>query len=335
MSLAVRRLACKIGAIVTIAPIFAAYAQNANLPNDGSFPPAQQSQSSLLLEVQALRKEVAELRNLVEMQAYQIQQIQQQAGISVTSQQAVTQEVPQNYNQYPSAPPSASPVTNGQYPYAGGGNQQNLPVVDEVQIGNSPTASNAPQGQGPDFTKPPVYPGNNNFPVTPPPGYTDGTQFPNQQQPVPNQQPVDGANPAIDAGNPPFIRPNVSTTLSEDVLYQQAFTNLKEANHKKAVEQFKIQLQTYPNGEYADDALYWIGESSYVNRDLSDSKKHFQLLIDQYSASHRVPDALLKVAMIEKEQGNKSKAKEIFQQVIKLHPKSNAAISARNSLAHL
>ena len=59
------------------------------------------------------------------------------------------------------------------------------------------------------------------------------------------------------------------------------------------------------------------------------------MLAEQYTTSHRVPDALLKIAMIEKEQGNKSKARELFERVVKQHPKSNAAISARNSLAHL
>ena len=333
MSSAVRQLVYKIGAIVTIAPVFTAYinqsyAQNNNYQDNGNYASAP-SQSSLLLEVQALRKEVAELRNLIDLQAYQLQQIQQQTGIAVSPQQ-VTPEVSQSYNQFPSAPPSATavpyndPVVAGQQaPYASGNNNQqnSLPVVDEVQIGQQPTT--APQGQ-PDFTKAPtIYPENS--------AYIEN----NTVGQLPSEQPPVNTGAAIDANNPQLLRPNVSTTLSEDVLYQQAFANLKDANHQKAVEQFKMQLQTYPNGEYADDALYWIGESSYVNRGLAESKRHFQMLVEQYSSSHRVPDALLKIAIIEKEQGSKKKARELFERVIKQHPKSNAAISARNSLAHL
>lgn len=344
MSSAVRQLVCKIGAIVTIAPIFAVNAQN--YQNDGNYA-SQPSQSSLLLEVQALRKEVAELRNLLDMQTYQLQQLQQQTGITVTPQQSVATETPESYNQFPSpsAPPSARPATAtygdippaqqpyvNNSPYANNGQQNNLPVVDEVQVGGTNTQGN-PQGEA-DFTKAPVlYPENNgSYPQDT--AYANNPQFEVQQPPTGASQAVD-PNAAVDTVNPALLRPNVSTTLSEDVLYQQAFANLKDANHQKAVEQFKMQLQTYPNGEYADDALYWIGESSYVNRGLADSKKHFQMLVEQYSTSHRVPDALLKIAMIEKEQGNKTKARELFQQVVKKHPKSNAAISARNSLAHL
>ena len=110
---------------------------------------------------------------------------------------------------------------------------------------------------------------------------------------------------------------------------------MKKSEHEQAVDVFKQQIASHPNGDYADDAHYWIAESLYVNRDLSESKRYFKSIVDNYQQSSRVPDAMLKTAYIEQEQGNKIEARILLQEIIQFHPRSNAAISAKNRLANL
>ena len=122
---------------------------------------------------------------------------------------------------------------------------------------------------------------------------------------------------------------------SEQDYYKQGFELLKQSKHTQAVDVFKQQISDYPNGSYADDAHYWIAESMYVNRSLDDSKRYFKAIIDKFAQSSRLPDAMLKTAYIEQEQGNQIEARILLQEIIQYHPRSNAAISAKNRLAEL
>ena len=127
----------------------------------------------------------------------------------------------------------------------------------------------------------------------------------------------------------------IQARFSEEDYYQQGFDLLKEAEHDQAVQIFQQQIVSYPQGELVDDAYYWIAESKYVNRDLTGSKQNFKKIIEGYKQSPRLPDAMLKTAYIEQEQGNEIEARILLQEIVQFHPQSNAAISARNRLAEL
>lgn len=123
--------------------------------------------------------------------------------------------------------------------------------------------------------------------------------------------------------------------LSEDEYYNQGFELLKQFKYSEAVNIFKQQIQQYPQGGFADDAHYWIAESMYLNRDLPESKRYFRAIIDDFAQSPRLPDAMLKTAYIEQEQGNEIEARILLQEIIQYHPRSDAAISAKNRLEKL
>ena len=138
-----------------------------------------------------------------------------------------------------------------------------------------------------------------------------------------------------DISNTANAAPVQNDGVGEGTYYQQGFDLLKESKHDEAVTTFKKQIDDYPQGEYADDAHYWIAESLYVNRDLDQSKQYFKAIIDNFAQSSRLPDAMLKTAYIEQEQGNNIEARILLQEIIQFHPRSNAAISAKNRLADL
>ena len=71
----------------------------------------------------------------------------------------------------------------------------------------------------------------------------------------------------------------------------------------------------------------------HVSRKLDVSKQHLKIIINDYPQSPRLPDAMLKTAYIEQSQGNKMEAQILFQEIVSLHPKSDAAIAAKNQLA--
>jgi len=124
-------------------------------------------------------------------------------------------------------------------------------------------------------------------------------------------------------------------TISENDYYQQGFNLLKESKHAEAVTVFQQQIKSYPQGDRADDAYYWIAESMYVNRKLDISKENFKAIVQGYPKSERLPDAMLKLAYIEQEQGNIIETRILLQEIMQFHPNSDAALSAKNKLSEL
>jgi tol-pal system protein YbgF len=155
----------------------------------------------------------------------------------------------------------------------------------------------------------------------------------NQAAIQPSQSfPANQTTPQVVTQQAPVAAPVI---LPETDYYQQGFDLLKQSRHAQAVETFKQQIISYPDGDLVDDAHYWIAESMYVNRSLDISKQYFKAIIDNFSQSPRLPDAMLKTAYIEQEQGNQIEARILLQEIIQYHPRSNAAISAKNRLAEL
>lgn len=126
---------------------------------------------------------------------------------------------------------------------------------------------------------------------------------------------------------------NSAPTLSEDDYYGQGFELLKQSKYEEAATIFERQIKAYPQGDLADDAHYWIAEAMHVSRKLDVSKRHLRIIINDYPQSPRLPDAMLKTAYIEQSEGNKIEAQILFQEIVNLHPKSDAAIAAKNQLS--
>jgi len=70
----------------------------------------------------------------------------------------------------------------------------------------------------------------------------------------------------------------------------------------------------------------------HVSRKLDVAKVHLKTIIKDFPRSNRLPDAMLKTAYIEQSQGNQIEARILFQEIVNFHPKSDAAIAARNQL---
>ena len=125
----------------------------------------------------------------------------------------------------------------------------------------------------------------------------------------------------------------VPTVVPEEDYYTQGFELLKQSKYEEAALIFEQQLKTHPQGDLADDAHYWIAEAMHVSRKLDIAKIHLKAIINDYPQSRRVPDAMLKTAYIEQGQGNQMEARILFQEIVNLHPQSDAAIAAKNQLA--
>lgn len=114
----------------------------------------------------------------------------------------------------------------------------------------------------------------------------------------------------------PLIKPN----LSPREVYNMAHSDYLKGNYSLAIDGFKIYLEQFPDSPYADNALYWIGECYFSQREFNLSIEHFKQLILDYPQGDKVPAAYLKRGISLMELENKEEALSVFKLLISKFP---------------
>jgi tol-pal system protein YbgF len=153
--------------------------------------------------------------------------------------------------------------------------------------------------------------------------------------PPPLAEPMAPADPLAEP--PPSPKPAAVSAdpAAEAAAYDKAFGLLNERRYGKAADAFRNFLVLYPNGEYADNAQYWLGEASYVGRDFSAALSEFSKVIQNFPTSPKVPDAMLKTGFLYYEQGEWAKAREALSRVRRDYPGTSAARLAAQRLERM
>lgn len=134
---------------------------------------------------------------------------------------------------------------------------------------------------------------------------------------------------------PELTKPTETILDNEVSIYKSAFEHLKEGRYADAELDFKLYLERYPEGEYADNAQYWLGESAYVVRDFVRARAEFDILLKQYPNSAKIPDTWLKLGFISYEEEDYPKARDYLEAVRTNYSASHAASLARQRLERM
>jgi len=119
---------------------------------------------------------------------------------------------------------------------------------------------------------------------------------------------------------------------AERKAYDEAFELLKQGRYDASAKAFKQFLQQHPDGPYADNAQYWLGECHYVTRDFEAALGGFREVVEQYPDSAKVPDARLKIGYSLYELGRLDEAREMLQRVRERHADSAVSRLAEKRL---
>ncbi len=114
--------------------------------------------------------------------------------------------------------------------------------------------------------------------------------------------------------------------------YDAAFDKLKQGRYESAATAFQSFLEEHPDGPYADNAQYWLGEAHYVTRDFERALEAFRKVPADYPDSAKVPDARLKIGYSLYELGRLDEAKKMLQKVREQHPNSAASRLAEDRI---
>ncbi|HTK79079.1 MAG TPA: tol-pal system protein YbgF [Rhizomicrobium sp.] len=90
--------------------------------------------------------------------------------------------------------------------------------------------------------------------------------------------------------------------------YDEAMRLLAKAQYDEARSAFRAFADAYPTDELAPQAIYWLGDIAYVQKDYAAAARAFAEEIKRYPSSPRAPESMLKlgqslIAMGQKQQG--------------------------------
>lgn len=117
--------------------------------------------------------------------------------------------------------------------------------------------------------------------------------------------------------------------------YDTAFAALRAGQYAESARLFQAFLEAHPDGSYAPNALYWLGESYYVTQNYTLALSRFQTLLDRHPTHDKAAGALLKVGLSQQGLQQLDAAQRSFEQVIARYPASDAARTARDRLQAL
>ncbi len=131
------------------------------------------------------------------------------------------------------------------------------------------------------------------------------------------------------------VADTVAPEVNQKQVYQAAYETLRNGHNNQAITAFNQLLKQFPQGEYADNAWYWLGEAYKVKQDVKAAKHAFEQVVKLFPNSPKVPDALLKLGYIELDQDNKIKARDYFTRVTINYPTTTAAHLATKKLLQM
>jgi tol-pal system protein YbgF len=140
---------------------------------------------------------------------------------------------------------------------------------------------------------------------------------------------------AAPVDRPPSVhgdRGALAASGDERSAYQAAFDTLKSGQYVESARQFQDFLAQYPDGTYAPNALYWLGESYYVTQNYDLAQQQFQALLQRYPTHDKASAALLKLGLAQYGAKQYDAAEATLTAVTQQYPGSDVARTAADRL---
>jgi tol-pal system protein YbgF len=118
----------------------------------------------------------------------------------------------------------------------------------------------------------------------------------------------------------------------EEAAYTAVFEQLRARKYDESIAGFRSLLARWPQGRFAANARYWLGEAHYAKKEYAAALESFRALLAQFPDSPKAPDALFKVGVCQADQQQRADARATWQKVITQYPNSQAAGLARERL---
>lgn len=106
-----------------------------------------------------------------------------------------------------------------------------------------------------------------------------------------------------------------SDRAAETEMYREAYELLRDRDLDQAIGAFEDYLDVYPEGNFAGNCYYWLGEIYLLKDDLDQAQSWFERLLEDFPDDRKRPDAEYKLGRVYHQQGKDEKAQELLEDV--------------------
>ncbi len=165
-----------------------------------------------------------------------------------------------------------------------------------------------------------------------------------EQEEAPNKKPEEEQQP-LTKKEPAEIKSEEETeeqpksplppNLSPQEIYNMAYADYLKGNFDLAIDGFKIYLENFSQSPFADNALYWIGECYFSQKNFEEAIARYNELILNYPSGDKVPAAYLHKGLSLIELGQKEEALSVFRLLISKYPLEEETKIAQEKIKEL
>jgi tol-pal system protein YbgF len=117
--------------------------------------------------------------------------------------------------------------------------------------------------------------------------------------------------------------------------FEAALAVFRTADFAAAQNSLLNFLRRYPTSGYASSSLFWLGNAQYATKDYKESIVNFRKLLSIAPQHARAPEAMLAISNCLIELKDLKAARKAMEDLIKAHPGTEAAQTAKDRLARL
>ena len=123
--------------------------------------------------------------------------------------------------------------------------------------------------------------------------------------------------------------------LSPQEIYNMAYADYLKGNFALATDGFKIYLDNVPQSPFADNALYWIGECYFSQKEYEEAISRYNELILNYPLGDKVPAAYLHKGISLIELDRNEEALSVFKLMVSKYPLEEETKIAQEKIKEL
>ncbi len=120
---------------------------------------------------------------------------------------------------------------------------------------------------------------------------------------------------------------------AEKKQFESALAVFRTGDFAAAQNSMLAFLLKYPTSGYASSSLFWLGNAQYATKDYKESIANFRKLLNIAPQHARAPEAMLAISNCWVELKDLKAAKKAMEDLVSLHPNSEAAQTAKDRLS--
>jgi len=121
----------------------------------------------------------------------------------------------------------------------------------------------------------------------------------------------------------------------EEADYNRALKLALNGKPREAKAAFSEFLSRHPRSSLEPNVRYWIGESDYIQGDMTQAAQSFTDVSTRYAGHHKAADSLYKLGMVQEKLGNAAAARAAYEALVRDYPASELTGNAKRKLEQL